>query len=84
MLKHINTMKNASQVLEETLHGVLMNQFRESRKILANIKLLGRELEEPWFIGSPMAFFYTLNKNHIVVLAVAHARRNPKHWQSRS
>ncbi|MCP4768439.1 MAG: type II toxin-antitoxin system RelE/ParE family toxin [Gammaproteobacteria bacterium] len=28
--------------------------------------------------------FYTLTENEIIVLAVTHARRNPKHWQSRS
>jgi len=28
--------------------------------------------------------YYTINKNEIIVLAVVHARRNPKHWQSRS
>jgi len=28
--------------------------------------------------------YYTVNKNEIIVLAVIHARRNPKHWQSRS
>ena len=28
--------------------------------------------------------YYTINRNEIIVLAVIHARRNPKHWQSRS
>ena len=28
--------------------------------------------------------YYTIGENRIIVLAVVHARRNPKHWQSRS
>jgi plasmid stabilization system protein ParE len=28
--------------------------------------------------------YYTIIKNEAIVLAVVHARRNPKHWQSRS
>ena len=28
--------------------------------------------------------YYTINENEIIVLAVVHARRNPKHWRSRS
>jgi plasmid stabilization system protein ParE len=28
--------------------------------------------------------YYTINEEEIIVLAVVHARRNPKHWQSRS
>ena len=28
--------------------------------------------------------YYTINESEIIVLAVVHARRNPKHWQSRS
>ncbi len=28
--------------------------------------------------------FYMLQEDKIIVLAVAHARRNPTHWQSRS
>jgi toxin ParE1/3/4 len=28
--------------------------------------------------------YYTISDNRIIVLAVIHARRNPRHWQSRS
>ena len=28
--------------------------------------------------------YYTISENNIIVLAVVHARRNPKHWRSRS
>ena len=28
--------------------------------------------------------YYTLSETEIIILAVTHARRNPKHWQSRS
>jgi len=32
----------------------------------------------------PYGIYYILDESEIIVLAVAHARRNPKHWQSRS
>ncbi len=32
----------------------------------------------------PHGIYYLLNAKEIVALAVAHARRNPIHWQSRS
>jgi len=32
----------------------------------------------------PYGIYYLLNDKEIVALAVAHARRNPEHWQSRS
>lgn len=31
----------------------------------------------------PYGIYYILGESEIIVLAVAHARRNPKHWQSR-
>jgi len=47
-------------------------------------RTIGKEIRRALVKRFTYGVFYTLNKNEIIVLAVAHARRNPAHWQSRS
>ena len=47
-------------------------------------KIIGKGIRRALVKRFTYGLFYTLDDNKIVVLAVAHARRNPKHWQSRS
>ena len=47
-------------------------------------KIVGKKIRRALVKRFTYGVFYTLNEDEIIVLAVAHARRNPKHWQSRS
>ena len=47
-------------------------------------KVVGKKIRRVLVKRFTYGVFYTLNEDEIIVLAVAHARRNPKHWQSRS
>lgn len=55
----------------------IQNNPKQFRSVLDAIR---RALVRKFTYG----VYYTINKNEIIVLAVIHARRNPKHWQSRS
>ena len=50
---------------------------KQFRTVLDNVR---RALVKRFLYG----IYYTINENEIIVLAVVHARRNPKHWKSRS
>ena len=50
---------------------------KQFRTVLGKIR---RALVKRFLYG----IYYTIDENEIIVLAVVHARRNPKHWQSRS
>ena len=50
---------------------------KQFRTVLGKIR---RALVNRFLYG----IYYTIDENEIIVLAVVHARRNPKHWQSRS
>ena len=46
-------------------------------------RVIGKDIRRALVKRFTYGVFYTLNGNEIIVLAVAHARRNPAHWQSR-
>jgi plasmid stabilization system protein ParE len=46
--------------------------------------VIGKDIRRALVKRFTYGVFYTLNKSEIIVLAVAHARRNPVHWQSRT
>jgi len=50
---------------------------KQFKVVLNNVR---RGLVKKFLYG----IYYTLNENEIIVIAVIHARRNPKHWQSRT
>jgi plasmid stabilization system protein ParE len=62
--------------IDESLSRIQRNP-KQFRFVLDRIK---RALVKKFLYG----IYYTLSENEIIVLAVTHARRNPKHWQSRS
>ena len=62
--------------IDESLSRIQRNP-QQFRFVLDRIK---RALVKKFLYG----IYYTLSENEIIVLAVTHARRNPKHWQSRS
>jgi toxin ParE1/3/4 len=47
-------------------------------------RVVGKEIRRALVKRFTYGIFYTLNGNEIVILATAHGRRNPTHWQSRS
>ncbi len=47
-------------------------------------KVIGKKISRALVMRFTYGVFYTLSEDGIIVLAVAHARRNPEHWQSRS
>ena len=47
-------------------------------------RVIGKDIRRALVKRFTYGVFYTLNENEIIVLAVAHARRNPAHWQSRT
>jgi len=53
------------------------NNPKQFRTVLEKVR---RALVRKFLYG----IYYTINENEIIVLAIIHARRNPKHWQSRS
>ena len=55
----------------------IQNNPKQFRTVLNRVR---RALVRKFLYG----IYYTINENEIIVLAVVHARRNPKHWQSRS
>ena len=55
----------------------IQNNPKQFRAVLDTVR---RALVRKFLYG----IYYTINENEIIVLAVVHARRNPKHWQSRS
>ena len=55
----------------------IQNNPKQFRTVLEEIR---RALVKKFLYG----IYYTINENEIIVLAVVHVRRNPKHWQSRS
>lgn len=46
-------------------------------------RVIGKDIRRTLVKRFTYGVFYTLNGNEIIVLAVAHARRNPAHWLSR-
>ena len=62
--------------IDEAISRV-QNNPKQFRKVLDKVR---RALVKRFLYG----IYYTIYKNEIIVLAVVHARRNPKHWQSRS
>lgn len=46
--------------------------------------VVGKKIRRALVKRFTYGIFYTLNGNEIIILAAAHARRNPTHWQSRS
>ena len=53
------------------------NNPKQFRAVLDKVR---RALVRKFLYG----IYYTIDENEIIVLAVVHARRNPKHWKSRS
>ena len=47
-------------------------------------KTILREVRRAFVKRFPYGIYYILSESEIIVLAVVHARRNPKHWQSRA
>jgi len=47
-------------------------------------RVIGKDIRRALVKRFTYGVFYTLNRHEIIILAVAHARRNPTHWQSRS
>jgi toxin ParE1/3/4 len=47
-------------------------------------RVIGRDIRRALVKRFTYGVFYTLYEKEIIVLAVAHARRNPAHWQSRT
>ena len=62
--------------IDEAISRV-QNNPKQFRTVLDKVR---RALVRKFLYG----IYYTINENGIIVLAVVHARRNPKHWQSRS
>jgi plasmid stabilization system protein ParE len=62
--------------IDESLARIQRNP-KQFRSVLDRIR---RVLVKKFLYG----IYYTLSDNEIIVLAVTHARRNPKHWQLRS
>ena len=62
--------------IDEAISRV-QNNPKQFRTVLDKVR---RALVRKFLYG----IYYTINENEIIVLAVVHARRNPKHWQSRS
>jgi len=62
--------------IDESLSRIQRNP-KQFRTVLEKVR---RALIKKFLYG----IYYTINENEIIVLAVTHARRNPKHWQSRS
>ena len=62
--------------IDEAISRV-QNNPKQFRTVLDKVR---RALVRKFLYG----IYYTIHENEIIVLAVVHARRNPKHWQSRS
>ncbi len=62
--------------IDEAISRV-QNNPKQFRIVLDTVR---RALVRKFLYG----IYYTIRENEIIVLAVIHARRNPKHWQSRS
>ncbi len=62
--------------IDEAISRV-QNNPKQFRTVLDRVR---RALVRKFLYG----IYYTIHENEIIVLAVVHARRNPKHWQSRS
>ena len=53
---------------------------RNPKKFKVVLNKVRRALVKKFLYG----IYYTIDENEIIVLAVTHARRNPKKWQARS
>ncbi len=62
--------------IDEAIYRINQNP-KQFRTVLDNVR---RALVKRFLYG----IYYTINENEIIVLAVVHAHRNPKHWKSRS
>ena len=64
------------QCVDDAIHRI-QNNPRQYKQILGTVR---RVFVRKFLYG----VYYTLNDSQIVVIAVVHARKNPKHWQQRS